>query len=264
MTETELLKQLKELKQIKPDSEWVVLTKNRIFADSSAPEFAQPSVQPATMSLRNMLPFFNFFHHSYRPIAIPIFSLAVLFGIFSFARVTVPGDLLYPVKKAAEATQINFAAEEQKSKIHLEFASNRLEELNSIAQTDKIKTLAPSAVSEFQTNINEAAKNLSNIKEPQNHPEMIKEVVVQAKKIKESKARLEAVLADTDDGKLVQLDQLVQLDNAFAKLAKTEIESLEKRILTEEQEHALAGIKKDYEAGNYDSALEKLLLINNK
>ncbi len=259
MTEAELFKQLKELKQIRPDSEWVVLTKSRIFADFAAPEFAQPSVQPATMSLRNMLSFFNFFHPKYRTIAVPIFSLAVLLGIFSFARVTVPGDLLYPVKRAAEATQINFAAEEQKSKIHLEFANNRLEELNSIAQTDKIKSLAPSAISEFQTNITEAAKNLSYIKEPQNHPEMIKEVVGYVKKIKENKIRLEAVLAGSTD-----VGGTEELDNALAKLAEKEIEALEKRILTEEQEQALVAIKEDYGAGNYDSALEKLILINNQ
>lgn len=266
MTETELLKHLKELKQIKPNSEWVALTKSRIFIGAENLEFVQPSVRPAAMSLRNMLSVFNIFHPSWRPIAAPIISFAVLFGIFSFAQVTVPGDLLYPIKRAAEATQINLAAEDQKPKIHLEFANKRLEESISIAQSGKIKTLNQSAITEFQANINEAAKNLSSIKEPQNHPGIVKDVIVQAKKIKENKARLEAVLADTDDGKLVQLDQLdqlVQLDNALAELTEKEIQALEKRILTEEQENDFADIKKDYEAGDYGSALEKLLLINN-
>lgn len=249
MTEIELIAKIKELKQIKPNQDWVILTKNRIFEEKQE----EYSIAQDSITIANILSIFKIFR--YRPVLVPITCLIILIGIFGFAQNTVPGDFLYPVKRAAENTQVSFSPESQKSKIHLELANKRLEELNLIAKSNRVKDLAPT-IEDFQANVSEAAKNLVNIKEPEKDPQMVKDLVIQAKKLEANKEKVETLLGTTVGG-------MEELNEAYKPIVEGEIKSWEGKILTENQQKALELIKEDYQNGNYSQALEKILLLFN-
>ncbi len=68
------------------------------------------------------------------------YALAILAGIFVVggtafaAQGSVPGDILYPVKKAAENVQLHLAATEQaKAELQIKFAQERINELSQIS-----------------------------------------------------------------------------------------------------------------------------------
>ena len=57
--------------------------------------------------------------------------------------------------------------------------------------------------------------------------------------------------------------EIKSLNNALAILAQNEITDLEKITLTEDQQEILKNVKDLYEKGDYATALEKILTINN-
>jgi hypothetical protein len=144
MTENELIAKIRELRQIKPDKDWVVLTKSQILGEDSV-------TQHRVLS--------NIFFPPLRPVYAGLVVIFILFGLFGFAQNSLPGDLLYPIKKIVEKSQAVFVSEKELPKYNLEIANKRLEELNQIAQTNQAKKLAP-AVNEVQASISETAKNL--------------------------------------------------------------------------------------------------------
>ena len=228
MTEKNLIGKIRELRQIKPKRDWVILTKSQILGK----EFIQPRVL-------NIFP-------GFRVGLAGAVIVSILFGIFTLAQNSLPGDLLYPIKKITERSRAVFISEEKLPKYNLELANKRLEELNEIIQTQRAQRLAP-AISEFQAQAREAAKNLPEIKE-------IEKIVAPANKLEENKRKVEEVLA-------IRIET-EELDNALAQLVEREIKDLEGRTLTEEQQKLLTEAKELYEAGNYGQALEKLLILS--
>ena len=136
MMEKDLVKQLKELKEIKPREEWVLLTKRQIL----------PEEDSVRHSMSNILPVFQ-----WKLAFAPMVSVVVVIGLFGFANTTVPGDFLFPVKKAAEITQVGLSSSAEKTGVHLKLANRRLEELSGIAEVNKVRSLAPT-IKEFQDN----------------------------------------------------------------------------------------------------------------
>lgn len=237
MTETELIRKIRELRQIKPRKDWVVLTKSQIFQE-------QPIVR---YPISNILIRVGDFLFGRKLALATVFSIFILFGVFSFARNSLPGDLLYPIKKITEMSQAVFVSEEGKPRLELEFANKRLEELNLIAQNNEVRRLAP-AINEFQTNISQAAKNLVKLKK------IDKEIVAQTRKIEENKEKVEKVLATKIETK--------DYDNVLAQLVESQIKELEGKTLSDEQQIILEAAKRDLEEGNYSEALTKILILS--
>ena len=229
MTEADLVKKIQELKKIRPRKDWVVLTKTQILGE-------EPKIL-----------FFPFF----KPALATVTAFGILFGIFGFAQNALPGDTLYSIKKITEKGRAVFVSEKELPKYNLEIANKRLEELNEIVQTNQVKKLAP-AIGEYQASISQAAKNLTQIKEP-------KQVLEIGEKIVELKQNTEKVrsLGVATDG-TEELEK--EYENTACRIVEQEIEGMEKRTLTEKQEKLLPEIKEDYQAGNCSQALEKLLL----
>ena len=239
MTEKELIGKIRELRQIRPSQDWVSLTKSQILGTSTGLSASEES------KLDNIISVFHVFF--LKPAYAGLIVVFVLFGLFGFSQNSLPGDLLYPIKKITEKSQAVFVSEEELPKYNLEIANKRLEELNKIAQTNQVKKLAP-AISEFQANVAEAAKSLAKVK-----GQDVEKIVAQTKKLEENKKKVEEVLATKIETE--------ELDNALSQIVESQIKDLEGRTLTEAQMKILAEAKADFEAGNYSEALEKILQL---
>lgn len=224
MTEAELIKKIKTLKEIKPRKDWVLSTKTQILGDVE--------VRPQHF----LFPFF-------KPVYAGVFVVLLLIGLFEFSQSALPGEPLYFVKKISEKAVVSFTPQEQKSRVNLESANKRLEELNQIAQNNEVKKLAP-AMSEFQANVSEAVKNLVNVKR------VDEGLIAQTKKLEENKEKVGEVLATKIETE--------ELDNAYKTLAEREIKNLENSSLTEAQEKLLEEAKDYFEKGDFASAFTKV------
>ena len=234
MTEKELIGKIRELRQIQPSKDWVSLTKSQILGKED--------------KYNNLISVFQILFS--KPAYAGLVVVFVLFGLFGFSQNSLPGDLLYPIKKITERSQAVFVSEEELPKYNLEIANKRLDELNEIAQTNQVKKLAP-AISEFQANISEAAKSLAKVK-----GQDVEKIVAQTKKLEENKKKVENVLATKIETE--------EYDDALAQLVESQIKDLEERTLTEEQMKILAEAKELYQAGNFAEALERILLLSNQ
>jgi hypothetical protein len=241
MTEKEFISKIRELSQIKPRKDWVVFAKREILGE-------EPNLREQFSDILEIFPRIVFqrkFAYAFSVI------LLVLIGTFGFAQNTVPGDLLFPMKKITEKTQAVFIAE--KAKYDLEVANKRLEDLTKIAQTNRVKNIAP-AISEFQASVSEAAKNLVK-EETKKDSETIKKIALEVKKLEENKQKVESLG--------IVIEESEELDNALAQIIEREIENLENSTLTEEQEKLLEEAKEEYNKGDYSEALIKVLYISN-
>jgi len=234
VTEKELIGKIRELRQIKPRKDWVLLTKTQILGD---------------VEVRPQHFLFPFFKQAYAG----IFVVLLLIGLFEFSQSALPGEPLYFVKGISEKAAAVFVSQEEKPKMNLELANKRLEELNQIVQNNEVKKLVP-AISDFQANISKAAESLAKTKNSD-----VPEIVSEIKKIKETKENIESSLA-TKFGD----NEIRDLDSASLQLIKREIEYLEGRTLTDSQKELLIQAQKDLEAGDFEDALLKIYSISNQ
>lgn len=229
MEERELISKIRELRQIKPNRDWVALTKSQILGEE--------------INQRRVLIF--------RPVYAGLIFVFVLFGIFSFAQNSLPGDLLYPIKKLTEKSQAVFVSEEEKPKVQLELANKRVEELKKIAETNQVQKLAP-AIKEVKNSVSQATKNL--IKSEKTNKDTVDKIVNLKKNLEKAENTLTTMVL-TEEEK----ENLQEVEKGYAEML---IKDFEKRTLTEEQENLLAEAKEDFENSDYSSALEKLLLLS--
>ncbi len=231
MREKELIKKIRQLRQIKPDKEWVVLTKKQILGEEiGSGKFSAVLDFLAKIFLRR----FNF-----------KFALAgiifVLFGLFGFSQNSLPGDFLYPVKKITEKSQAIFVSEKEKPEVNLELAEKRLEDLKKVVETNQVKKLAP-AIKEFQGSLSEVKGGAD--------PKVVKKVVELRKKTKEIQSK--GIVVEEEGLEKVELESLYSV-------LKNLISDLENRTLNEKQAEVLVQMKELVEQGKYSQALELYL-----
>ena len=236
MTEKELIGKIRELRQIKPNRDWVVLTKSQILGEE-----------------KKYTSLFLFPVLKLRPVYAGLIAVLILFGLFGFAKNSLPGDLLYPIKKIAQKSQAVFVSEEEKPAFQLKLANQRLEDLTKAST----KNLAPT-INEFQVNISEAAKTISKIDATTSDPIVTKKIVEEAQKLKKNKQIAETLGVVT--GETEELEEA--LIPYYKVEAERRIKDLENRSLTEGQQKLLEEAKEEFEAGNYDQALEKIWILS--
>jgi hypothetical protein len=230
MDEKELIAKIKELRQIKPNQEWVLLTKNRILGKT-------PVLREKTKlneSIISVLRVFSF-GSVLKPSYLGVLSLFIIVGLFGFAQNSVPGDYLYALKRIYEKSQMLFASEKEKQQISLELVNKRLDELTQVVESNQTKKLAP-ALREFQSSLAEAAAGSE-----------VKKVVEIRKKADEIKSK--GIVIEDEELKRLELE-------SFASVLKNLIADLESRTLTTKQEVVLDKMKELYEKGEYSQALE--------
>lgn len=243
MIEKDLIAKIKELRQIKPRQDWVVLTKQKILSEK--PEFVRDRV---SIGFEEILAGIKFIF-SHKLAFATLTAVFVLIGTFGFAQNSVPGDLLYSVKKITEQTQRTFIPEKE---FNIKIVNNRLDDLIKIAQSNSTKNLAP-AINEYQASVSEVARKIAK-DETKNNPDEIKKIVKDVKSIEKRTAEIKSLG--------VQIDENIELDGALVQLITLQVQELEKKTLTPEQVESIGEIKADIEAGKYSEALEKILEIN--
>lgn len=231
MTEKELLQQIKQFKTIKPRNEWVVLAKSQVFAESATAE---------------KMSFFDFIASgSYkRNLAYSLATLALIMaGLVGFAQNTMPGDLLFPVRRIAEQSQ---AALTGQTGLRQDVATlnNRINDLAQAAKQGRTGNI-PSAINEINTKASELAKTIKE--HPVEDTATLKEIAVSLK-----------TLADVQG---TDLSETPEVKDLYQAVVENQIADLEKTTLTEEQGQKLIEIKALYEEGKYIDALEQILTI---
>ncbi len=241
MTEKEIISKIQECRKIEPSKDWVVSTKQRILGEEKRFSF---------------IPSFD-----YRLAFAPAICALIFFGLFGFVRSTVPGDFFFPVKKVTENAQIGITSAMEKPRLYLKFANDRLEDLNRIAEENDVARLEPT-IRDFQANIFEATAGLASMDEnvTTSDPMVLKELAEETKKIEENKKKIESVLG-TMVGDTGELESA--LSNLQKRTAENLLQDLEKRTLSEEDRKLFEEAKKDFEAGNYSQALDKIWLLSN-
>ncbi len=61
-----------------------------------------------------------------------------LFSAVGVSAASVPGDVLYPIKRAAEQVRLTFTPDQDQAAVHLELAQARLHELDVLAQRGEV------------------------------------------------------------------------------------------------------------------------------
>lgn len=247
-TEEQLIKKIQELKQIKPNNDWVVLTKKQIFESEKQKPFSFISF---TLHLFSKSEGFikeaqrgEKFVLRHKPTFAVLTAFVVLIGMFGFAQNSVPGDSLFTLRRITEQGQSVFVINEVEYNLGL--VGKRLDDLEKIAQANEVGNLA-SAINEYQDSISKAAESLAKTED-------LKIIVFEIKKLHEKEEKIKSYGIEIGDSQ--------EINDVLYNIVAEEIESLEKREVTEEEQEVLNIIKESFKAGNYSEALENILLFN--
>lgn len=243
MEERELISAIRAMRNIKPGKDWVFLLKNQVlFPESPSHNPVQRSswreTLPAVWGVLSGRAVGRGFAYAFSV------CLVVLMGILGFAQFTLPGDMLFPVRKIAEQSQASLARESNLQS-NLENFKKRSYDLTQAVKGKKAGNIS-SAVKE----VNEAAKQLIQLAED---PKAAKEI---AKEIKNSQVLL--YLEGTPSAK----EASPALYEACKVLVEQMLLDLEKTTLTESQQAVVDEAKSRYAQGEYFQALEKILMVN--
>ncbi|KPJ56656.1 hypothetical protein AMJ49_04300 [Parcubacteria bacterium DG_74_2] len=254
MNDATLIKKLKELKQVKPSQDWVVLTKTQILGEDGIGGDAvlrkNTGIEIGWLNnLGNLI---------FRPAfaTISAIGILVLIGTFGFAQNSLPGDLLYPVKKITERAKI-YVLKQASPETQLKLTEQRLKELSEITQANQVKSLS-FALKEYETAKIEAEKQVSNLieqsKTEQEAVAIAKKVAPQLKEINEKEKEILATLG-------IEPEEQVN-GNAEKTVVELLIKDLSSQTLTEEQEEILEQAQELLENQEYQEALIKILILS--
>lgn len=254
MTESELIQKIKQLKEIKPNQDWVILCKNQIMGKTEITH--KPGFLSGIFSVFNLNPFLRI---RLKPV-LSVLSLIICAGFlaigFDYTQKALPGDRLYSAKKITEQAQIRFASEQEKPNIQLKFTNQKIQELTHIAEANLRKNLEP-AIKEVKDSVSKVAKNPPEPKEIQEALEIKKEITKMTITAKEVKSY--GVNTDIDK-ELQELDK--NYEENLKPIIENEIENLENQKLDQNQQQILSEIKECYQNANYSEALEKILFLS--
>ncbi len=160
-----VVKKIKSLKRIRPDSSWLLHQKSFLLSEISRDEKKErkPSL---------VLPLFNFnvlkiFKPSFAvalAIIILITSLATI-GVISAAQNSLSGDFLYPVKTVLERTQLTFTpSQESKTKLSIKFATQRMDEFTQLIDKPDKKQDIEKTIKSFTAQIVSIRENVDKLK----------------------------------------------------------------------------------------------------
>ena len=255
MTEKELIAKIQRLKQIKPDQEWVILAKNTILkgfgsglgvkevgggreVGLSFGDFVKGLWKGESFIFQHKLAFSG------------TFVLLIFAGLFGLAHISLPGDILFPLKKVTERGESVFVPQNGEVKYNIELVNRRLDELTKIARNNTVKNLA-SAINELQASVSKAAESLTKPGSASKYA--VKDIADSVKNIENKVEEVKSLGVEIGENK--------ELDSALAQIIENQIKDLESQSLNENGQIAIGEIKADYETGDYSSALENILLF---
>lgn len=187
MTDNDLIKKIKGLKGISPNVEWMDSTRNELISKIELNEADFMRI--------------GFFQWLKQPqaVALTLCLALILFGgpwmTLKASQSSLPGDLLYSVKKISEGVQTTIASDSGKVGLQAEFASRRLEELNKItydSYSSEEKTEKSAQVMDaFKDSLAKVSQNVGKVSK-----EEAVAVAETTKKIEESLKRTENEISE--------------------------------------------------------------------
>jgi len=237
ITQKQLIDQLRTLKDIKPRQEWAVLLKSQIFLSAETSVKAEAE-KPGIMDIFTSVFFQRKLAYSFAVLAF------MIVGVLGFAQLTMPGDLLFPIKKMAEQSQASLTGQTA-FKQNVATLNSRINDLAQVAKEGRTNSI-PSAISEISANVKDLAQKLKD--GPTQDSQTLKEIASSLKTL--------ASVPGTD------LTENKDVKDLYQTVVQGQIADLEKTTLTDEQKLTLEEIKVLYDEGKYTDALEKILLIS--
>jgi len=224
MTEKELIKNLRQLRKVRPSKDWVITTKQDILGETQTPR---------------LFPFFN-------PAFAALLLLLIFLGTLEIAKDALPGSPLYPLKKTAQTVSLFFLPPQEKAKASLILAEKRLEELEKISKENLTQNLPP-AFKEYTQTKGEAKKEIAKVLPQAKEPEK-KEFISKIGQIHEKEKQVFATLQISPKELSETKTQDKELVLTLLKTEKIEDEALLKEI------------EELCQNENYSLALEKIVI----
>ena len=242
MNEKDIIKNLKEIKKIKPQKDWVLLAKKDILGE-------EPSFSFLSVLSDKTKDFFNSFVLVHKFASVSLLFAVSFTGVAVYSQNSLPGDSLYSIKRITEKAQFSLKAED-KSVLSFEVAQRRLDELDRVIKTNSSRNLAP-AINEFQATVSETSKKVEVAKVKD-----IEKASKEIKKIEERKAVIQSLGIEIGENK--EFDDLKE--NITCRRTEELINFTETRTLTEEQKRLFESAKESFKEGKCLEAGEKILV----
>jgi len=232
----ELISQLKMLKhgEVNPRAEWLASNRELLLSQIKNTIPAKNNEEKVKIgnfwsSLSIIFPQ-KFVFNVLRPVSVLLIVLSVVtsgwISTVDAAYETLPGDWLYPAKRAAEKTRVVVASvmgdKKSETKLHAEFAKRRAQETKKIiASTDPDKkAMASQSVTDLKNemkNVNDKLEEIKNDTGTQLSADLVKEVKQNTEQIKNAMQDVKDTLIITSSTINTQLTQEVNEAKDLAK-----------------------------------------------
>lgn len=256
-----IIEQLKTLQNVKPRQEWVELQRGLLLSQIKSQTTArkQSRILNTWFLAKSVMPT-GLLRFAGKPLGaftvllVFVFSTGML-GV-SASRGSMPGDLLYSVKRTSEKMQAGMAlTKEKKGALYVRFAEERVKEIENVTQNQdapeqKVKNVAV-AVEGLKDEMKKAQANLDEVKQT---PRRVRETVDMAHaldvKSEEIGKRIEQKKSETADKAIVE-----KLEEAQAATAAAGVKALE--VIVEKRAQGEVTLPESELVKTIDNKIEK-------
>jgi len=272
MPEKELIEQLKQLQEVKPNKNWANWLLSNILAKSQQEIIIKPRVKLVSFS----------FIHQYQKALVPAVFVVLFISTFAFAQTTLPGNPLYPVKTLTQTARLFLTPKDYKSVVRLQITKTRLEDMAKITdQEQAIALMSQNIQKDLQTipqelkNIQKKQVSLKIAKQVQNEAKDLNNIIAKTQLQSQDKEALEKTTQDTQAQVLALIIETTEEMNQCPSYLQDKLANLQKYFTDNVQtliqwpidditkvRTLLADISNDIKAGNCLESLEKMESIN--
>jgi len=240
-----VIEQLKELRNVRPDRDWVASHRELLLSQITSQATAKPqSVVVNSWFLAKSLMPTSVLKFLARPVGVITAVFLVVFGsgIFgvSASRNSVPGDLLYNVKLTGEKMKVSISNTREQVKLHAEFAAERVKEIEKLVVSEnnnneekKAKIIV--AVNGLENEMKQAQSKLEDAKEDNKDS-----VVVEIAKQVDAKTAEISESINKNKEQLNELELQKTLIKAQATVEATSVKAIE--VIIEKKNKGVPGI----------------------
>ncbi|MDQ5883040.1 MAG: hypothetical protein QG648_395 [Patescibacteria group bacterium] len=272
MTEKELLEQLNQLKEVKPNQAWGSWLLSHILSQKSTVLTPQPQVKWAG---------FSFLKH-YQKVLIPAFCVFLFVSSLALAQNSLPGNPFYSLKTLTQNVRLALAPQSEKPVVRLEIAQARLEDLKKTKdQEEKVASLTQTIKKDLNTipqelkNIPQKQVALKTSQRVQEKTQNLTKLVEETNLKPAQKEELTNTVAETQNQVLALISETTEELNQCPNYLQNKLNDLQNYFVNQAQEltqwsaEDLTKVKMSLseatnlvKAGNCLEAIEKIESIN--
>ncbi|HCC22914.1 TPA: hypothetical protein DF272_01910 [Candidatus Falkowbacteria bacterium] len=230
-----IFKQLEDLKNVKPREDWVRANREVLLAQISSQGPVRESSFFGILNFIRMLVPAGFVNFLAKPFG--VVTVAVLFVLGSGAftvnasKSSIPGDILYSVKLTSEKVQVGLTvSENKKTALHVDFAEERINEIEQIAAstidvTEKREKISIAA-DNFKDSLNSVQESFDKVKTTKAEKDVINRSIEVVKQVDQ---KVEAIALRLTNNESLKSDAAVvkSIDSAKAEIAETQVKAVE-------------------------------------